>query len=187
MHLAQEGKIVAPRPLARRRRKSRGLLVLYHMVRTDGLHIDCTADHCRIPTFCAARLVDLYNSGDSDRMLVLKSEVSAGFIKPLLRGHKVTHMLTPSTEALHTKSLIRAVEETPLASAIAMADVPTLGTLDMAAKRIACGRTENLASAKVVSPMSASSHGVYLVSMYSEGSVPRSLYLYYTISESANQ
>ena len=76
-------------------------------------------------------------------------------------------MRTSSTETLRAKSLIRAVVETPLAPAVAVGDVPTLIALDMAAKGIARGRAENLACAKVDSPMSASSHGVYLVSMYS--------------------
>ena len=57
--------------------------------------------------------------------------------------------------------------ETPLALTVAVSDVPTLVALDMTAKGVARGRTENFACAKVDSPMSASSHGVYLVSMYS--------------------
>lgn len=76
-------------------------------------------------------------------------------------------MLTPSLEGLRAKSFICAMVEAPIAFTIAVADVPTLVALDMAAKAIACGGTENLASAKVDSPMSASGHDVYLISMYS--------------------
>lgn len=138
------------------------------MMRADGLHIDCTTDHRRIPTLRAARLVDLYNSSYCDRMLVLKSEVSAGFIKPLLRGHKVAHMRTSSTEALRAKSLIRAVVETPLALVIvAVSDVPTLIVRDTATKGVHSRTAYNLASGQVDSPVSLSMHGVYLVSMYS--------------------
>lgn len=79
-------------------------------------------------------------------------------------------MLTPSLEGLRAKSFVCAVVEAPLALVIvAMRDVPALIMRDTAAKRV-YGRTAyDFASGQVDSPVSLSMHGVYLVSMYSEG------------------
>jgi hypothetical protein len=110
-------------------------------------------------------------------------------------------MLTSSrAEGSQAEPLICAVVKAPFAFAIAVADVPTLIALNMTAKVIACGGAENLARAKVICPMSASSHGEYLVSMYSEGlrslAVKRALavaptlpllYLYYTTTNGKSQ
>lgn len=60
--------------------------------------------------------------------------------------------------------------ETPLALVVvAVGDIPALIMRDTAAEGVHRRTAYNLASGQVDSPVSLSMHGVYLVSMYSEG------------------
>ena len=96
--------------------------------------------------------------------------------------HWILHSTLPlSTLELCAKSLFGAVEEHPLACAIAVAHIPADAVSQVALETVARRTAENFASFGADCPVSArvSSHSRYLVSMYS-AAASRPLYLYYT-------
>ena len=81
--------------------------------------------------------------------------------------HRFTSLRAEGSKA---EPLVCAVEETPLACAIAVADLPWLATLNHAAQAIACGRAETFACLKIISPMlcGRNKHNRYLSVFNSE-------------------